>query len=288
MREYIVSIGGGLLQEKIINEIKNMGFKAIVFDKDPNCVGSRIADKFFPISTRDYDSIISRLKEDGLLEKTISAITVGTDMSYTVAKINEIVSPFLVSSETALKTTNKYLMRKTLKDHGVNVPEFYLCSSLEECLEAFEILKSKNKVAVIKPVDNMGARGVRRIDNESELREYFIESVSFSFEGKVLVEEFVDGDEISVDALVYSGEIIVTGVADRIIEYPPYFVETGHIMPTNLPRGIVDIALEEFKRAIIAVGIVNGAAKGDIKISLDGTPYIGEIASRLSGGFMST
>lgn len=288
MKKYIVSIGGGILQEKVIREIKNMGFEVIVFDKDPDCVGSKIADVFFPISTKDYESIIYKLKEEALLDKVISAITVGTDMSYTVSKINEVVAPFLVSPETALKTTNKYLMRKTLSEAGVNVPEFYLCSNIAEAINSFRVLKSKGKDSVIKPIDSMGARGVRRISDEKDLEEFFDKSLSFSGQGKVLIEEFVEGNELSVDALVYKGKIIITGVADRIIEYPPYFVETGHIMPTGLPKEVVDVALEEFKKAIKVVGIVNGAAKGDIKISTSGEPYIGEIASRLSGGFMST
>lgn len=288
MRDYIVSVGGGLLQERIIREIQNLGFRAIVFDKDPECIGAKIGDLFFPISTRDWEGILKKLEEENLIDRVATAITVGTDMSYTVAKINEIVAPFLVSPEVALRTTNKYLMRKTLSEGGVNVPEFYVCSNYDESLQAFNILKSKGKKSVIKPVDNMGARGVRKIESEDELKDFFQESFSYSIEGKVLVEEYIDGDELSVDALVYRGEVIITGVADRIIEYPPYFVETGHIMPTNLASDIVDNALEEFKKAIKVLGIVNGAAKGDIKISKNGIPYIGEVASRLSGGFMST
>ncbi|MEN2998806.1 MAG: alpha-hydroxy-acid oxidizing protein [Brevinematia bacterium] len=288
MKKYIVSIGGGILQEKIIREIKELGFKAIVFDKDPDCIGSKIGDVFFPISTRDYESIIVKLREENLLDEVATAITVGTDMSYTVAKINEIVAPFLISPETALKTTNKYLMRETLVREGVNVPEFFLCSTLEEVISAFRVLRDKGKYAVIKPIDNMGARGVKKLSSEEDIESSFRESMGFSFQGKVLVEEFIEGNELSVDALVYRGEIIITGVADRIIEYPPYFVETGHIMPTNLPSDLVEIAIEEFKKAIRAVGIINGSAKGDIKISVDNKPYIGEIASRLSGGFMST
>ncbi|MCX8029195.1 MAG: alpha-hydroxy-acid oxidizing protein [Brevinematales bacterium] len=288
MKKYIVSIGGGILQEKIINEIRNMGFKSIVFDKDPHCLGSEIADLFFPISTRDYVGILQKLKEDNLIDEVITAITVGTDMSYTVAKINEIVAPYLVSPDTALRTTNKFLMRKTLHENGVSVPEFYLCNSIEDCLEAYKLLLSKGKTTVIKPVDNMGARGVKMVVDEKDLISSFQESVSYSMEQRVILEEYIDGDELSVDALVYNGEVIVTGIADRIIEYPPYFVETGHIMPTSLPSDIVRLALEEFKKAVKAVGIVNGAAKGDIRIKKDGKVYVGEIASRLSGGFMST
>lgn len=288
MRKYIVSIGGGILQEKIIREINELGFESIVFDKDQNCIGSKIANIFFPISTRDYDAIIEKLKSEDLLDKTLFAITVGTDMSYTVAKINEIVAPYLVSPDTALKTTDKSLMRRTLFHGGVKVPEFYECSCISDAKEAFDRLASKGKEVVIKPIDNMGARGVRKVQSTSELEIAFSEAISNSIKGKVLVEEFIDGNELSVDALVYKGDVTITGVADRIIEYPPYFVETGHIMPTNLPKEEIDLALSEFMKAIKVVGIVNGCAKGDIKISKDGEAYIGEIASRLSGGFMST
>lgn len=105
---------------------------------------------------------MKKLEEEDLIDRVATAITVGTDMSYTVAKINEIVAPFLVSPEVALRTTNKYLMRKTLSEGGVNVPEFYVCSNYDESLQAFNILKSKGKKSVIKPVDNMGARGLER------------------------------------------------------------------------------------------------------------------------------
>lgn len=288
MKEFIVSVGGGLLQERIIMEIKNMGFKAIVFDKDENCIGAKVADIFYPISTRDYESILRVLKEEKLIDRVATAITVGTDMSYTVAKVNEIVAPYLPSTDVALKTTDKFLMRQVLSEGGVRVPEFFLCTNVEEALEAFEILSSKGKSAVIKPTDNMGARGVKKINTKEELKNSFYESLSFSLSGKVIIEEFIEGDELSVDAIVYRGDILIMGIADRIIEYPPYFVETGHIMPTSLPEDLVEGALEEFKKAIKVIGIVNGAAKGDIKVSKKGVAYIGEIASRLSGGFMST
>ncbi len=290
MKDYIVSIGGGILQEKLIEEIKNLGYKSIVFDKDENCPGTRKADVFMPISTRDYENILRYLHESNLLEKVRCAITVGTDMSLTVAKINEIVAPYLVNSEVALKTTNKFLMRETLKEGNVNVPEYFLVKTLDQSREAFQTIKAKTgHYCVIKPVDNMGARGVRRIYSEKDIDEIFLESVGFSYTGNLLIEECIEGSELSVDALVYKGEVLITGIADRIIEYDPYFVETGHIMPTNLPKTIVDRAIEEFKKAIKVIGIVNGAAKGDLKISQEtGEVFIGEIASRLSGGFMST
>jgi hypothetical protein len=102
----------------------------------------------------------------------------------------------------------------------------------------------------------------------------------------VIVEEYMEGPELSLDAVVYRGEATVCGIADRHIYFPPYFVELGHTMPTALGAEVEREAAEVFRDGIRALGIVTGAAKGDIKVTPRGV-MIGEIAARLSGGYMS-
>jgi len=96
----------------------------------------------------------------------------------------------------------------------------------------------------------------------------------------------MDGPEISVDAIVHQGRVTICGAADRHIGFAPYFVELGHTMPSALPTSLLRRAADVFRRGVAALGIDNGAAKGDIKLTSSG-PMIGEIAARLSGGFMS-
>jgi biotin carboxylase len=136
----------------------------------------------------------------------------------------------------------------------------------------------------------MGARGVRRIDTEEELRAFFATSISFSGhyeEPAVIIEEFMDGDEISMDTLVdEKGDIHLLTIADRHIMFPPYFVEIGHSIPSQLPQEKRDDAFRVMQKAIRAIGITRGAAKADIKITAEGAK-IGEITARLSGGFHS-
>jgi hypothetical protein len=85
---------------------------------------------------------------------------------------------------------------------------------------------------------------------------------------------------------VFRGQATVCGVADRHIFFPPYFVEMGHTMPSELDPELLGQAEEVFLAGIRALGIRNGAAKGDIKLTPSG-PAVGEIAARLSGGYMS-
>jgi hypothetical protein len=136
----------------------------------------------------------------------------------------------------------------------------------------------------------MGGRGCRRADTIEEFGEAAADAFRFSRSGRAIVEAFMDGPEFSVDAIVYHGEITICGLADRHIFFPPYFIEMGHTMPTNIAPAEQAALLETFCAGVRALGLAGehsvGAAKGDIKLTPQG-PMIGEIAARLSGGYMS-
>jgi biotin carboxylase len=136
----------------------------------------------------------------------------------------------------------------------------------------------------------MGSRGCRRVDSIEDFREAAKAAIGFSRSGRAIVESFMDGPEFSVDAIVWHGEITICGLADRHIFFPPYFIEMGHTMPTVIEKEKQASMLETFCGGIRALGLAGkesiGAAKGDIKLTANG-PMIGEIAARLSGGYMS-
>ena len=135
----------------------------------------------------------------------------------------------------------------------------------------------------------MGARGCKKIENLDDT-ENFIDAVKDSIKnsrsGRAILEEFMDGKEFSIDALVYKNELLITGFADRHIFYPPYFIEMGHTMPTDLLYPDFLDVVTEFAKGVKALGLSCGAAKGDVKLTSKGV-MIGEIAGRLSGGYMS-
>jgi biotin carboxylase len=134
----------------------------------------------------------------------------------------------------------------------------------------------------------MGSRGCRAVRDDAELEAAATEAMTFSRSGRVIVEEYVEGPEFSVDAVVVDGEIHIRGLADRHIAFLPYFVELGHTMPTTQAPEIVAELLRVFRLGIKAIGIDHGAAKGDIKYCPSrGGAVVGEIAARLSGGYMS-
>ncbi|MCK5735398.1 MAG: ATP-grasp domain-containing protein, partial [Spirochaetaceae bacterium] len=109
---------------------------------------------------------------------------------------------------------------------------------------------------------------------------------TYSSSNRALVETWMEGPEYSLDALVEDGRLIPCGLADRHIFHPPYFIETGHTIPSALAEEDADRIWSVFEKGVKALGLTRGAAKGDIKLTPTG-PMIGEIAGRLSGGYMS-
>ncbi|TAL30644.1 MAG: ATP-grasp domain-containing protein [Spirochaetes bacterium] len=283
MKKTIMVIGGGLLQVPAIQAAKKMGFQVIVTDYNEHAMGMKYADIPIVMSTRDVQGSVRVAKSQNEITPISGVLTVGTDASTTVAAVANTLNLPGIKFDNAEAATNKIKMRMRFKTHNVPCPNFLPVWSLADAKRACQILGFP---LVIKPTDNMGARGVSRIDSKGQIADAFKLAKAASPSGELIIEEYMEGEELSIDAVVFNDEITFTGIADRIIEYPPYFVETGHTMPSQLSREKQEEACEVMRKGIRALGISIGCAKGDIKITKHGA-MIGELAARLSGGFMS-
>jgi biotin carboxylase/NAD(P)H-dependent flavin oxidoreductase YrpB (nitropropane dioxygenase family) len=281
--KHLLIIGGGVFQVPAIKTAKSMGLKVVVTDYNREAEGMLLADYPIEVSTRNINLTVNIAKQFHRSCPLDGVMTVGTDASQTVAAVADALNLPGIPFEVAERATDKIKMRQVLKGRGVPIPDFRPIWTLEECQKAVQDMPLP---LVIKPCDNMGARGVRKIERLDDLIPAFREAKEASISGKLILEEFMEGPELSLDALVFDDTIHITGVADRIIERAPYFVEVGHTLPSALPEKQQARAVEVFKQAISALGIDIGAAKGDIKITPEG-PKIIEIAARLSGGWMS-
>ncbi len=279
----IVIIGAGLLQVPVINIAKELGMKTVVTDYNKAAPGMALADYPIVMSTRDIDGTMMAITEFAKTHKIDGVITVGTDASMTVAAVANALDLTGIKFEDAVAASNKVIMRQRFRDNHVEIPDFYKCYSMADLQNAADKL---GYPFVLKPADNMGARGCMKVENPQSLEIAFNNAKGGSPSGELIAEQYMDGPELSIDALVYDDNIYITGIADRIIEREPYFIEMGHVLPSALPQDQIDAGVDVFIRGIKALGITRGAAKGDIKITSQGAK-VGEIAARLSGGFMS-
>ncbi len=295
---HVIVLGAGILQTPLIEEIKKYGGYSLVIDKNPYALGIKKADYFLEASTKEAQEIICKLDSLSFRSEITHCVTVGTDMTSTLAHVNEHLGLEGLMVWQSEVTSHKGKMRKFLKTAGgLPQPEFY-CSSDKNDVHRWLVSeinqKEKESRFVLKPVDNMGARGVIYFENIMDISFAFELAQKESASQEIIVEEYIEGDEISVDALIYDGRCFLTGVADRIIqrEESMYFVETGHNMPTRHNRGVIQKIQHTMQAIADALGSpkkpYHGPLKGDLKYTKQNNIIVGEVASRLSGGFMST
>ncbi len=282
-KQHLLIIGGGVFQVPAIKTAQEMGLKVVVTDYNSDAEGMKLADFPLVVSTRNINLTVNAARQFHRSIPIDGVMTVGTDASLTVSAVANALNLPGIPTEVAERSTDKIKMRRCLQSAGVPVPEFTAVTTLEE---ARKVVEAATLPLVIKPCDNMGARGVRKINQLADLPPAFQEAKESSISGNLILEEYMEGPEFSLDALIYKGEITITGVADRHITREPWFVEEGHTMPSNAPRPILDEVEQTFLAAIRALGINHGAAKGDIKMTSNGAKVV-EVASRLSGGWMS-
>ena len=285
----VLILGAGVMQGPAIYAAKQKGYRVYVADANAQAQHATDADVFLAIDLKDKDTLLEAAKK---IDNLAGVFTAGTDFSASVAWLTEKLGLPGIPYETAIKASNKAAMRRCLKEAGVPVPAFCVIKNiyeLDKAISSFSsILRAPEIVfpLVVKPVDNMGARGCRAVTSYEELTSAVTDALRYSRSGEVIVEEYIEGPEFSLDALVLNDTIVIRGIADRHIEFFPFFVEMGHTMPSQYPRDVLHEVIDVFKRGIKAIGITRGAAKGDIKFSKAGAS-IGEIAARLSGGYMS-
>ena len=286
----ILILGGGVMQLPAVRLAKQKGWTVIVAAAGISREIEALADRCERVDLRDRDAVtrVARtVQQDGGLD---GVFTAGTDFSTTVAWVAEKTGLPGIPYEAALAATDKAQMRAAFQAQHVPSPRFFTveAGTARSGAEPSAVILPKDFSfpLVVKPVDNMGARGVRRVDDERQLRDALEIALGQSASGQAIVERYMEGPELSLDAVIHEGRIIVCGVADRHICFPPYFVEMGHTMPSLLAPEILRDAEEVFRRGIRALGITRGAAKGDIKVTPEGA-VVGEIAARLSGGYMS-
>ena len=300
-------LGAGFMQGVAIRAARALGCTVIAADGNPSAVCAAEADEFVCIDLKDTARLIDYaryLQQNGGLD---AVFTAATDFSAAVAAIAAACGLRGHTLEAALNATDKVRMRECFRKAGVPSPAFIELTAADlaapvgavensRCSDAdtavADALKRRlGELAgrfplVVKPVDNMGARGCSLVQELSGLREAAETASRYSRSGRVIVEEYIEGSEFSIEGLVFDGRLYITALADRHIFFPPYFIEMGHTIPSECPQEIADEVISVFERGVHALGLTDGAVKGDILVR-NGKAFVGEIAARLSGGYMS-
>ncbi|WP_200792889.1 ATP-grasp domain-containing protein [Bacillus massilinigeriensis] len=269
------------MQLPAIVKAKEMGLHVAIADFNSDAIGIPYADKFYNVSTIDEKGVYEAAKDfcaDGV-------ITLATDMPVrAVAYACEKLGLIGISYDAALKSTDKGEMIKAFEANGVKHPWYFILKELDE----LKSIESKLVYPCIsKPVDSSGSRGVVLINSQEELETAIAYSLSHGRNAGVIIEEYMQGDEVSVEIMVYNGTVHVLAVTDKLTNGAPHFVEMLHSQPSCLGDENICRIKELAIKAVIALGITNGPAHVEIMLTKNG-PKIIELGARMGGDFIST
>ena len=266
-KKRVFMLGAGFMQGVAIRAARALGCTVVAADGNPSAVCAAEADEFVCIDLKDTARLIDYaryLQHNGGLD---AVFTAATDFSAAVAAIAAACGLRGHTLEAALNATDKVRMRECFRKADVPSPAFIeltaadLASSADGLEQRLGALAGRFPL-VVKPVDNMGARGCSLVKNLSELRKAAATALQYSRSGRVIVEEYIEGSEFSIEGLVFGGRLYITALADRHIFFPPYFIEMGHTIPSEYPQEIADEVISVFERGVHALCLTDGAVKG--------------------------
>ena len=280
----IMILGASILQLPAIIKAKEMGLEVVAVDMDPHAIGFQSADFPLTISTIDIPKVIDAARQfdvDGVM-------TLASDMPMrTVAAVAKELNLIGISEDTALKATNKALMRECLRQHQVPIPMFFHVAEYENYLDAVREFKGK---FIVKPADNSGSRGVYLVEDPQDtaaIKYAFEYSKKYSRGGEIVIEEFMEGPEVSVETLSVNGDVHILAITDKVTTGAPNFVEMGHSQPSCLSNAICDQIKQVATAAVKAIGIDHGPSHTEIIVTKEG-PKIVELGARLGGDNITT
>ena len=289
MTKTIWIIGGGVEAIPGIRLAKKLGLNVVVSDGSLNAPGLKFADNSVIASTYDIEGTVdAACKYHQNVNPVDGVICIATDVPLTVASVAEKLSLPGITTETARKCSDKFLMKETLLAEGIPIPWFSLVKSVSELCS---IISERGLPLVIKPVDSRGARGVIRITKSIDLEWAFEYAKSFSPTSRVMVEEFLEGQQYSTESVIMDEKNITLGFSERNYEFleelSPYIIENGGQQPAKIDKKELDSIVNLVEKSSQILGISNATSKGDVVMTKEG-PKIIEIAPRLSGGYFSS
>ena len=231
-------LAGGLPQIELIKQLKARGITTVLADGSAIAIARPYADIFCQLNILDPEAV----KELALREQVDFLITVCADqVLLVVAQVSEMLGlPCYIDYETARNVSDKTYMKEIFWRHGIPTSRYVELPELDD-----QRIAALNYPLVVKPVDAYSSRGVRKVRTPEELAVYFEEARKISRTGGVLVEEFVSGDEISVDVFVENGvaKILSVSNSEKLRTDDRFIIFRG-----RYPVAASDALMEEIRR----------------------------------------
>lgn len=276
----IMVIAGGDWQIELIKKAKSMGHYVICSNLYENSPAFPYADAC------EVSDVLDKERNLEIAKKYMpdAVISDQSDIAVpTVAYLNEKLGLKGIGIEMADLFTDKSLQRDFCRKHGITIPEYKVCEKAED---AFPMLKKFGRI-VIKPIDSQSSRGVYKIENEERLREKCPDAMRWSNRKKVfLAEEYVDGDEFTIDGLVINGHHYPLCISVKEMYPQSMTISRTQSYSYLSEKHDYDLLRKTNKELIEATGLSMGLTHSEYK-ACDGKYYLIEAGARGGGSNLS-
>lgn len=277
-------LGGSLYQVYAIKEAVRLGYHVITCDYLPNNPGHKFAHEYYNVSTTDKEAVLElarRLQVDGVV--AYASDPAAPTAAYVCEKLGLPTSPY--NSVEIL--SKKDLFRQYLAEHGFNVPKAQGFTSYEDALAVIDTFKLP---VMVKPVDSSGSKGINKMTNKSQLKEFVKDALSYSRDKRFLIEEFIvkKGYQISGDAFSVDGELVFHCFGNEYYssKVTKDFAPLGECWPFMMGRSIIDRLHNDLQRLISSLGMKSTAYNVEAIVDKDDNIYILELGARSGGSLI--
>lgn len=276
-KKAVLIFGVGPLQESIIKRAKLMGLYTVGIDPVADATCRDAVDAFEVVPGQDYEGTCAVVNKYGI----DAIVTAATDKPLVMmACIAEKYGFPFFSVETAQWSTDKYQMKQRFMEGGVPCAKGRLVKSVEETADMVYPV-------IVKPRDNSGSRGVKLCRSKEELAASMSEAFEVSKLDTILVEEFIEGPEYSIEGLHYDGSTEVIQFTEKKTTEFPYNVELGH----NQPAKLTDEQKNAIREIVYRIGktlkFENCPSHTELKINERGI-FVIETSPRLGGDYITS
>ena len=276
-KKAVLIFGVGPLQESIIKRAKKMGLYTVGIDPCADATCKDCVDAFEVVPGQDYEAHCAVVEKYGI----DAIVTAATDKPLVMmARIAEKYGFPFYSVETAQWSTDKFQMKERFELGGVPHAQGRLISKAEEA-------EGLVFPVIVKPRDNSGSRGVKLCRSKEELKASMNEALEVSKLDTVLVEEFIEGPEFSIEGLHHDGKSAVIQFTEKKTTEFPYNVELGHIQPANISEENQQKIREIVSKIGAALHFVNCPSHTELKINERGI-FVIETSPRLGGDYITS
>lgn len=277
-------LGGSLYQVYAIKEAVRLGYHVITCDYLPDNPGHKYAHEYYNVSTTDKEAVLElakRLHVDGVV--AYASDPAAPTAAYVCEKLGLPTSPY----ESVEILSKKDLFRKYLEEHGFNVPKSCSFHTYEEALEK---IGSFNLPVMVKPVDSSGSKGINKMTDVSQLKDFVADALSYSRDKRFIIEEFIvkKGFQISGDAFSVNGELKFYCFGNEYYSnnVAKNFAPLGECWPFLMDQSLITRLVTDLQRLISLLGMKSTAYNVEAIVDENDNIYILELGARSGGSLI--